>query len=708
MPLKPADGAGQPNVEVPAGMKVFVKAIKKADDQWYSDFKDLIIKALPRDHLLNVVAKAEAIRDNVVEALVELESDYSGFFTQYMKADTVALGEQYNNFLEHCEQRLGIAGAMNTENAVYKVQAAMVDTLKDVNELVSESSVLDNAKPRDVPVCFCNQDLVLEARKMEEDVVLDNMNFGSYDTAEAEASELIELSIPKYKKVALELLQPSTASDIKDLDISATASSIEAEAGELTKLIVHKDKKVVPGISPPFARDAKSDIPLPSWSGYTNDYGYYTFRCKWGLYTIKEEINDSSLYSYFSAEMHAYFSCPTTLHLESSPNDNIHVLDVEAGLTEPEPEDSDYVESFYAEFINFVSSCQNETCITGQLRKISQSDYVREDVMNSLNKLASCGYLVPISTLPVEQKELVVDRPGYFIPWRTVHKEGSLSTPVRIVFDASSRTPGGSSLNDALAKGENRISSLYNILLRFRCKAAAFCCDIRLAYNQIELETEHFRYLKFLWQQDLDPDGDVEEYVIRTLIYGVRPVGNSLIAGFSKLCNYVEHHHPQHLAGACTLCDSGYVDDILNSGNSREEAIVTAESPAFVLSLTDFIPQPGQWRESNEDLKEGDIVMMLMNSEEMKLGGPIWKFARVQSVETSHRDGRVRTAICEYRIPGESTMRTTRRSVRKLAVVHQEDDLDLVQQLNLAAKQMDIEFHRCNLKNSTTSQNIKI
>ena len=100
--------------------------------------------------------------------------------------------------------------------------------------------------------------------------------------------------------------------------------------------------------------------------------------------------------------------------------------------------------------------------------------------------------------------------------------------------------------------------------------------------------------------------------------------------------------------------------------------------------------------------------MMLMNSEEMKLGGPIWKFARVQSVETSHRDGRVRTAICEYRIPGESTMRTTRRSVRKLAVVHQEDDLDLVQQLNLAAKQMDIEFHRRNLKNSTTSQDIKI
>jgi hypothetical protein len=109
--------------------------------------------------------------------------------------------------------------------------------------------------------------------------------------------------------------------------------------------------------------------------------------------------------------------------------------------------------------------------------------------------------------------------------------------------------------------------------------------------------------------------------------------------------------------------------------------------------LSDYIPQPNLWKDTNVDIKEGDIVLMLQSQEELKLGGPIWRMARVRSVETSHKDGLVRTAVCEYRIPGEKSLRTTRRGVRKLAVVHQEDSLDFVQELNRAAKQVQIHFH---------------
>ena len=56
-------------------------------------------------------------------------------------------------------------------------------------------------------------------------------------------------------------------------------------------------------------------------------------------------------------------------------------------------------------------------------------------------------------------------------------------------------------------------------------------------------------------------------------------------------------------------------------------------------------------------------------------------------------DGYVWAAVCEYRIPGEKKMRQTRRSVRKLAVVHQEDDLDVIQQLNQAAREAGLSYH---------------
>ena len=118
--------------------------------------------------------------------------------------------------------------------------------------------------------------------------------------------------------------------------------------------------------------------------------------------------------------------------------------------------------------------------------------------------------------------------------------------------------------------------------------------------------------------------------------------------------------------------------------------------------LTDYIPQPNLWKDTNVDVKEGDIVLMLQSEEELKLGSPIWRIARVRSVETSHKDGKVRTAICEYRIPGEKSMRVTRRGVRKIAVIHQEDSLDYVQQLNQATKQSQIHFFSQDLKNTAT------
>ena len=57
---------------------------------------------------------------------------------------------------------------------------------------------------------------------------------------------------------------------------------------------------------------------------------------------------------------------------------------------------------------------------------------------------------------------------GYIIPWRTVYKQGSISTPCRMVFDASARTPGGESLNAILAKGQNKLAKILHLLIRFR------------------------------------------------------------------------------------------------------------------------------------------------------------------------------------------------------------------------------------------------
>ena len=228
-----------------------------------------------------------------------------------------------------------------------------------------------------------------------------------------------------------------------------------------------------------------------------------------------------------------------------------------------------------------------EKIFESQMKRISASEDMKNDVLASFEKLHSRGYVVPVSVLNAETKALVEDEKdaGYFIPWRTVFKQDSLSTPCRIVFDASSRTPGGTSLNDILALGENKLASIHTILLRFCNGRSAFTTDIRLAYNQVALDPQHMRYQKFLWRKDLDPSEHTEPYVINTLIYGVKPVGNCLLAGFSKISAYCKENYPEHAAGAEALERSAYVDDVARADDTAEKSRSTARSLDFTLGL---------------------------------------------------------------------------------------------------------------------------
>ena len=222
-----------------------------------------------------------------------------------------------------------------------------------------------------------------------------------------------------------------------------------------------------------------------------------------------------------------------------------------------------------------------------QMLLVGRCDKMRQDVLTSFKKLADKKYFLPVSELPADKMKEVTDQleGTYVIPWRVVFKEGSLSTPCRMVFDASARTPGGLSLNECLAKGENNLVKIHDILLRFRNKPAAFSTDIRQAYNQLQLDPSCYRYQKFLWKEDLIATNPTVEYIIATLIYGVRPSGNQTQAGFGKVADYALEHFPEHADGAHALKDSCYVDDVLKSDVSDAAARSTAASLDFTLKL---------------------------------------------------------------------------------------------------------------------------
>ena len=226
-----------------------------------------------------------------------------------------------------------------------------------------------------------------------------------------------------------------------------------------------------------------------------------------------------------------------------------------------------------------------ERILESQLRILSKDDQAKQDVIAAHEKLRSRFYVVALSDLSHEEQELVrsLTDAGYIIPWRPVWKQTSLSTPCRPVFDASSKTPGGESLNNLLAKGINKLAKLFNVLLRFRSKPGAFTCDVKMAYNQIQLDPSHYRYQQYLWKENLDPNMPTVVMIIKTLIYGVRSSGNQLFAGFEKLAEDTILNLPELTAGAIVLRDEGYVDDILHAAITQLMARLAAESLHSVL-----------------------------------------------------------------------------------------------------------------------------
>ena len=75
----------------------------------------------------------------------------------------------------------------------------------------------------------------------------------------------------------------------------------------------------------------------------------------------------------------------------------------------------------------------------------------------------------------------------YYLPHHTVFKQSSLTTKLRVVFDGSSKTTNGLSLNDILLVGPNVQQDLFSILLRFRIHKYVLIADIEKMYRQIRV-----------------------------------------------------------------------------------------------------------------------------------------------------------------------------------------------------------------------------
>ena len=216
-----------------------------------------------------------------------------------------------------------------------------------------------------------------------------------------------------------------------------------------------------------------------------------------------------------------------------------------------------------------------------QIKRLAKQPKSKEEVILSEAKLQSLGHVDYVRNLSQEQQLKLDENPVQnFIPWSIVWKENSLSTPCRIVFNASLPTDSQKSLNDILAKGKNNMNMLVELMIRWRSHRYAFHTDVQKMYNSVLLDEDDWCLQRYIWQENLDIKCIPEEKVIKTLIYGVKSSGNQAERALRMTADQCKEDYPE--VNDVVQKDM-YVDDCLSGENSLDETHQRADELDIVL-----------------------------------------------------------------------------------------------------------------------------
>lgn len=147
-------------------------------------------------------------------------------------------------------------------------------------------------------------------------------------------------------------------------------------------------------------------------------------------------------------------------------------------------------------------------CLESLERKFIKFPSLKTSYKECIEEYARLGHLTKIK--PPEF--------GYYMPHHAVIREKSETTKIRVVFNASSKTYKGKSLNDIQMVGPVVQSDLISILLRFREHKYILTGDIEKMYRQVEIAHQQRHLQLILWREEKHHPIDVLQ--LNTVTFG--------------------------------------------------------------------------------------------------------------------------------------------------------------------------------------------
>ena len=168
---------------------------------------------------------------------------------------------------------------------------------------------------------------------------------------------------------------------------------------------------------------------------------------------------------------------------------------------------------------------------------------------------------------------------SYYLPHHGVVKMSSTTTKLRPVFNASSVSETGVSLNDVLCVGPMVQPESFDILLRFREKQFVITGDITKMYRQIWVHPSQRKFLRILWRSDMNEP--VKHYQLNTVTFGTSCAPFLATRVISHLAQLNKEKFPE---ASSVIENSFYVDDLLFGTNCIEEGIKLRDQIRYILA----------------------------------------------------------------------------------------------------------------------------
>ena len=163
------------------------------------------------------------------------------------------------------------------------------------------------------------------------------------------------------------------------------------------------------------------------------------------------------------------------------------------------------------------------------------------------------------------------------------------------MFDASSPSSTGTSLNDMMLVGPTVHSSLWEVLLRFRLHRVAITADVSRMYRAVLLDAADKDLHRFVWRYSQSEP--LRDYQMNRVTFGVASSSYAVNMAIKQNALDLAEQYPM---AARVVHQSFYVDDVLTGADTVKEAVTLQTQLRELFSRGGFSLH--KWNSNNKEV----------------------------------------------------------------------------------------------------------